>query len=76
MAKAVAEANAFDLKYSSTVNWLTYSRLIKLANIVGETIRSNPLLQPRDMIDIQSFMWVTTSETYFNEITKMRNSNE
>ena len=42
-------------------NWLTYSSLLELARILTTDLRD---LKPRDMIDIQSFIWVQGSDEY------------
>jgi hypothetical protein len=50
---------AFD--YQSRPNWHTYSGLLALANRVRSDLRD---LGPRDMIDLQSFLWVQGSDEY------------
>lgn len=50
---------AFD--YRSRPNWETYESLLELA----ETVRRDTAdLGPRDMIDLQSFLWVQGSDEY------------
>jgi hypothetical protein len=59
--RAAARAYDFDLEYQSRPNWNTYSRLLEL----GARIRSEQRdLRPRDMIDVQSFLWVQGSAEY------------
>lgn len=59
--RAAARAYGFDLEYQSRPNWNTYSRLLEL----GARVRSEQRdLRPRDMIDIQSFLWVQGSAEY------------
>jgi hypothetical protein len=59
--RAAARAYDFDLEYQSRPNWRTYSRLLAL----GARVRSEQFdLRPRDMIDIQSFLWVQGSAEY------------
>ena len=59
--RAAARAYDFDLGYQSRPNWGTYSRLLEL----GARVRSEQRdLRPRDMIDIQSFLWVQGSAEY------------
>jgi hypothetical protein len=53
--RAAAQAYGFDLDYRSRPNWHTYSKLLELAAHVRVDQRE---LGPRDMIDIQSFLWV------------------
>jgi hypothetical protein len=59
--RAAARAYGFDLEYQSRPNWSTYSQLLEL----GARVRSEQRdLRPRDMIDIQSFLWVQGSAEY------------
>lgn len=61
VTRVAAEAYGFDLPYESRPNWRTYSSFLELA----ETVRSDMKdLRPRDMIDIQSFLWVQGSAEY------------
>jgi hypothetical protein len=56
-------ANALGLRfeYRSRPSWEIYSGLLRLAGAVREDVRD---LRPRDMIDIQSFLWVQGSDEY------------
>jgi hypothetical protein len=47
--------------YASRPNWNTYKSYLDLAAVVRRQIRD---LRPRDMIDIQSFLWVQGSDEY------------
>ena len=49
-----------DIDYHPDVTWKTYERVLVLANTLREGLGSlgRDELVPRDMIDIQSFMWV------------------
>lgn len=50
-----------DFEYKSKPNWTTYSSLLTF----GEQIRRDQRdLKPKDMIDLQSFMWVQGSDEY------------
>jgi hypothetical protein len=51
-----AEICAFELNYSPQPNWLTYSKLLIFAKYLKEELKE---LKPRDMIDVQSFIWCT-----------------
>ena len=51
----------FDLLYASRPSWETYESLLAFAATVRRDLRD---LRPRDMIDIQSFMWVQGSDEY------------
>jgi len=56
VTKEAAERRGFALNYKPFPNWLTYSCLLELGSILMTELRD---LKPRDMIDIQSFIWVT-----------------
>ena len=57
----VAEAYGFDFHYASRPNWATYVSLLEFAEQIREDQRD---LGPRDMIDLQSFIWVQGSDEY------------
>ncbi len=59
--RAAARAYGFDLPYRSRPSWETYASLLEFADVVRRDLRD---LRPRDMIDIQSFMWVQGSDEY------------
>jgi hypothetical protein len=59
--KAAAERYEFDLHYRSTPSWETYSSVLELARTARRDLAD---LYPRDMIDIQSFLWVLGSAEY------------
>jgi len=61
VTKIAAQKYGFDFQYKSKPNWETYSSLLKLAATVRSDLRD---LRPRDMIDIQSFLWVQGSDEY------------
>jgi hypothetical protein len=61
VTKLAAKAYGFDFMYQSTPNWETYRGLLQFARKVREDMQD---LQPRDMIDVQSFMWVQGSSEY------------
>ena len=60
VTRRAAEALGIPFQYRSRPNWETYSELLRLARAV-RTLRG---LHPRDMIDIQSFLWVQGSDEY------------
>ena len=64
VTKKAAEAFGYPLDYTSNIQWDTYSRLIEFAKFIEKKISSHPLLQPRDMIDIQGFMWCADPSKY------------
>jgi hypothetical protein len=59
--RAAARAYGYDLPYRSRPNWETYSRLLEFSALVRRDLRD---LRPRDMIDLQSFLWVQGSDEY------------
>ena len=61
VTRAAAEAYGFDFRYQSRPSWETYASLLEFAAVVRRDLRD---LRPRDMIDIQSFMWVQGSDEY------------
>jgi len=61
VTKVAAVAYGYDFHYNSRPSWEVYSQLLGFAS----TIRKDLIdLQPKDMIDIQSFMWVIGSDEY------------
>jgi hypothetical protein len=59
--RSAAREYGFDFEYKSRPSWDIYKNLLEFA----ETIRRDQSdLQPKDMIDLQSFIWVIGSEEY------------
>jgi len=56
ITKHAAELVKAELNYKSDLNWLTYSCLLDFARYLKQELISMGL-PPRDMIDVQSFMW-------------------
>jgi len=61
VTRIAAEAYGFDFQYHSRPQWPTYASLLEFAEILRRDLRG---LRPRDMMDIQSFIWVQGSEEY------------
>jgi hypothetical protein len=61
VTRAAAREYGFDFGYKSRPAWDTYSSLLEFARTVGRDLED---LSPRDMIDIQSFIWVQGSDEY------------
>jgi hypothetical protein len=61
VTRIAAELWGFDFRYASRPNWETYSSLLGFAREVRRSVSD---LRPRDMIDIQSFIWVLGSDEY------------
>jgi hypothetical protein len=61
VTQEAAERRQFSLNYLPQPNWLTYSCLLKFAEALMKDLAH---LKPRDMIDIQSFIYVTGEGSY------------
>jgi hypothetical protein len=61
VTRIAAEAYGFDFQYRSKPNWATYRSLLDFANTVR---RDTSDLRPKDMIDLQGFIWVLGSDEY------------
>ncbi|MBW8879389.1 MAG: hypothetical protein JF614_31025 [Acidobacteria bacterium] len=61
VTRTAAREYGFDLQYKSRPSWETYTSLLEFAAVVRRDLRD---LRPRDMIDIQSFLWVQGSDEY------------
>ena len=61
VTRIAAKAYGFDFRYQSRPSWGTYSSLLDFAAAIRRDVRD---LKPRDMIDLQSFMWVQGSDEY------------
>lgn len=59
--RAAALAYGYDLQYQSRPSWGTYSSLMHFVGLVEQDLAD---LAPRDMIDLQSFLWVQGSDEY------------
>lgn len=61
VTKSAAEVLGIDINYKPELNWLTYSQVLQLAEVVRTKLTKEGVddLIPRDMIDVQSFIWVT-----------------
>jgi hypothetical protein len=61
VTRNAAREYGFDFQYQSRPNWETYSNLLAFAESIRRDQRD---LKPRDMIDLQSFIWVQGSDEY------------
>jgi hypothetical protein len=61
VTRVAAKKYGFDFQYQSKPTWETYASLLEFANRLRKDVRD---LRPRDMIDLQSFIWVQGSEEY------------
>lgn len=61
VTRIAAARYGVDLRYSPRPNWQTYHDLLMIAATMRRHLAD---LRPRDMIDLQSFLWVLGSEEY------------
>jgi hypothetical protein len=61
VTRVAAAEYGFELQYRSCPNWATYARLLEFSAMIASEVTD---LEPRDMIDLQSFIWVQGSEEY------------
>src|SRR3954466_3374059 len=61
VTRIAAEKYQFDFQYQSKPNWQTYQSLLQFAKQVKKDVAD---WKPRDLIDIQSFIWVMGSDEY------------
>ena len=61
ITQKAAEKYQYDFKYHSKPNWETYKSLLDFSVLIkNDTVAINP----KDNIDLQSFIWVTGSDEY------------
>ena len=56
-----AEICKFEINYKPQLNWFTYKSVLEFSNHLYTELAE---LKPRDMIDVQSFMWCIAPEKY------------
>jgi hypothetical protein len=61
VTRAAAAAYGVEFQYASRPSWEIYESLLRFAATVERDLRD---LGPRDLIDIQSFIWVQGSDEY------------
>jgi hypothetical protein len=61
VTRRAAREYGFELFYDSRPSWETYASMLEFAETVRRDLSD---LNPRDMIDLQSFMWVQGSDEY------------
>jgi Protein of unknown function (DUF3553) len=54
ITKNSADICAFDIHYRPDLNWTTYEAVLRFSQFLKDALVD---LKPRDMIDVQSFMW-------------------
>ena len=61
VTRVAARKYGYPFQYESRPSWRVYADLLQFAATVRRDLRD---LKPRDMIDIQSFLWVQGSDEY------------
>jgi hypothetical protein len=61
VTQVAAEKYRYDLKYRSRPNWETYEDLLNFARQIRDDTKA---YDPKDYIDLQSFIWVMGSDEY------------
>jgi hypothetical protein len=61
VTRIAARKYGFEFEYQSKPNWKTYASLLEFAATIKRDLCD---LRPRDMIDLQSFIWVQGSDEY------------
>ena len=61
VTRLAAREYHFPFHYDSRPEWETYASFLDFAGLVKKDLHD---LEPRDMIDVQSFMWVQGSDEY------------
>jgi hypothetical protein len=61
VTRTAAREYGYDFQYNSRPTWEIYKNLLDFAEMIR---REHSDLQPRDLIDIQSFIWVIGSSEY------------
>lgn len=57
ITQKAAEAFAYEISYDSMPSLKIYSRIQRFIKHVSNTLSKDTLLAPRDLIDVQSFLW-------------------
>ncbi|HET6246500.1 MAG TPA: hypothetical protein VFE47_02290 [Tepidisphaeraceae bacterium] len=61
VTRIAARKYGFDFHYASKPAWETYASLLEFAETIRHDLSD---LRPRDLIDIQSFIWTLGSDEY------------
>lgn len=64
ITRHAAELCRFELTYAPQLNWRTYHAVLAFSSYLWDALAA---LKPRDMIDVQSFMWCIAPGTYFQD---------
>ncbi|MEJ7931556.1 hypothetical protein WG922_16400 [Ramlibacter sp. AN1015] len=64
VTRTAARAYGFDLPYDPTPSWRVYEGLMTFGAIIRRDLDRRLGLRARDMIDVQSFIWVQGAQEY------------
>jgi hypothetical protein len=64
VTRKAAQGYGFDFAYRPQPSWPVYQSLLTFAAIIRRDLDRKPGFRARDMIDVQSFIWVQGSEEY------------
>jgi hypothetical protein len=64
VTRKAAHAYGFDFQYAPDAAWPVYQSLLTFAAIIRRDLDRRPGFKARDMIDVQSFIWVQGSQEY------------
>lgn len=64
VTRKAAQAYGFDFQYRPQPSWPVYQSLLTFAAIIRRDLDRRPGFKARDMIDVQSFIWIQGSEEY------------
>ncbi|MEO7392335.1 MAG: hypothetical protein ABIU58_09170 [Ramlibacter sp.] len=64
VTRRAANAYGFDFDYQSQPSWAGYRSLLTFAAIIRRDLDRIPGFRARDMLDVQSFIWVQGAEEY------------
>ncbi len=62
--RLAAQAYGYAMPYASTPSWPLYRELLAFAAVIRRDLDRKPGFKARDMIDLQSFLWVQGSDEY------------
>lgn len=62
--RKAAQSYGYALNYRSTPSWAQYQDLLTFAAVIRRDLDRKPGFKARDMIDLQSFMWVQGAPEY------------
>jgi hypothetical protein len=64
VTRKAARRYGFDFEYAAQPSWEVYRSLLTFAAIVRRDLDRKSGFRARDMIDLQSFIWVQGSQEY------------